>query len=355
MIVAASPGDDLTGWRIQSYRQSGNGSALLSDVPIDLTDPQFSPSTGLVYYTTSITLPPTTPAQRKAISLTDADGNLVELVGWGRDPSFPIQNGPAGGETVSSGDGTFAGPGNSGWFTKPPGGTWNGSNSNAGNGLPGDLEPFVPPCFAAGTLILTPEGERPVEALAPGDRVLTPAGTTPAIRWVGHRRLRLAGGASLPLRPVRIAAHAFGPGRPHRTLRVSPQHRLALADTRAELWFGAPDVLVPAALLVDGARVAIDLDCGEVTYHHLLFDRHEIVLSNGLPSESLHPGDVALRGFGAESRREILALFPGLRTGDLGAWSGARPTLRAHEARLLGAGVREPRGPTASPAAGTGP
>jgi hypothetical protein len=138
-------------------------------------------------------------------------------------------------------------------------------------------------------------------------------------------------------------------------LRVSPQHRLALADTRAELWFGAPDVLVPAALLVDGARVAIDLDCGEVTYHHLLFDRHEIVVSNGLPSESLHPGDVALRGFGAESRREILALFPGLRTGDLGAWSGARPTLRAHEARLLGAGVVAARGPTASPAAGTDP
>jgi hypothetical protein len=38
-----------------------------------------------------------------------------------------------------------------------------------------------------------------------------------------------------------------------------------------------------------------------------------------------------------------------------GARSGARPTLRAHETRLLGAGVGEPRGPRASPVEGTGP
>ena len=31
-----------------------------------------------------------------------------------------------------------------------------------------------------------------------------------------------------------------------------------------------------------------------MTYYHLLFDRHEIIRSNGLLTESLHPGDMAM-------------------------------------------------------------
>ncbi len=341
VIVAAAPGEDLSGWTLQSYAQSGNQTSLLDSQPIDLGSAVYldgqDPIT-LVYYSTQITLPAVNAGHRKAISLTDPDGSAVEVVGWGRDTNYRVSSGPAQGTIISAGNGTYAGTQNSGWFVKTPPGVWNGTNASPGNGLPSPLVPYppTPPCFVEGTLILTPSGERPVEALAPGDRVLTASGTTPACRWTGHRTLPL-GRAGTPsrLRPIRIAAHAFGPGRPHSDLRLSPQHRILCSDARAELWFGAATLLVPAGHLVDGTRVAADLDCTSVTYHHLLFDRHETILSNGLPSESLHPGDMARSGFDAMSRAELLALFPELATGDTARWRPAHPTLRAHEARVL--------------------
>lgn len=341
VIVAATPDEDLSAWTLQSYTQSGNQTSLLDGKPIDLGSAVYlegqDPIT-LVYYSTVLILPAVNAGHRKAISLTNPDGSAVEVVGWGRDTNYGVSNGPAQGTIISAGNGTYAGTQNSGWFVKTPPGVWNGTNASTGNGLPSPLVPYppTPPCFAEGTLILTPSGERPVEELAPGDCVLTPSGTTPIIRWTGRRTLAL-GRAGTPsrLRPVRIAAHAFGRGRPHRDLRLSPQHRVLCSDPRADLWFGAATHLVPACHLVDGDRIAPDLDCTSVTYHHLLFDRHETLLSNGLPTESLHPGDRARNGLDAMARAELFALFPELATGDTTRWRPAHPTLRAHEARVL--------------------
>ena len=50
----------------------------------------------------------------------------------------------------------------------------------------------------------------------------------------------------------------------------------------------------------------------EVTYLHLLFDRHEILRANGAESESLYLGEQALRALGDAARREIAVLFPEL-------------------------------------------
>lgn len=47
------------------------------------------------------------------------------------------------------------------------------------------MAPSVP-CFACGTLIATPDGERPVETLAIGDLVTTMNGTAP-VRWIGRK------------------------------------------------------------------------------------------------------------------------------------------------------------------------
>ncbi|WP_298225592.1 Hint domain-containing protein, partial [Acidocella sp.] len=43
------------------------------------------------------------------------------------------------------------------------------------------------PCFCAGTLISTPEGECNVEDLKAGDMVLTAAGEAKPVRWIGRR------------------------------------------------------------------------------------------------------------------------------------------------------------------------
>lgn len=188
-------------------------------------------------------------------------------------------------------------------------------------------------CFGAGTRIETAGGPRPVEALRPGDVLRTADGRDCVLRWVGHRRLSAADLILHPrLRPVVIAADAFGPGQPARDLTVSPQHRILIEGWQAELLFGAAAVLVPAlhlpAPLARRAEVT-----GPVDYYHLFLDDHEILLSEGLPSESFQPGQLGLSALEADLRAELEALFPGAADGV--ARPDAAPSLRRHEAQAL--------------------
>lgn len=180
------------------------------------------------------------------------------------------------------------------------------------------------PCFVAGTLIATPDGARRAEDLRPGDMVLTLDHGPQAIRWVGARDVPGQGSFA----PIRFAPGALGNGR---ELLVSPQHRMLVTGWRAELLFGAPEVLVAAVHLANGRSIT-RAPRARVRYVHLLFDRHELVWSEGALSESFHPGGRMLAG-DAALRAEVLALFPGLA----GAANSpvARPVLRRHEAALL--------------------
>ncbi|MCC6305617.1 MAG: Hint domain-containing protein [Rhodobacteraceae bacterium] len=191
----------------------------------------------------------------------------------------------------------------------------------------------VVPCFAAGTRIATATGLRPVETIAAGDLVLTRDRGLRPVRWAGARRLGTGELLAAPsLLPVRIAAGALAPGAPARDLVLSPQHRLLLAGARAELLFGEAEVLAPAVQLMGLRGVSRDPP-RPVTYHHLLFEDHEILLSEGAWSESFQPGAASLRGLDRAQREEIRALFP-----DLGGdtpMPAARPSLRGWETRAL--------------------
>ena len=171
-------------------------------------------------------------------------------------------------------------------------------------------------CFAAGTLIETAGGPRPVEDLAPGDLVLTvDAGMQPLV-WVGRSRLGPETLRRKPhLRPIRISAGALGDGVPTRDLLVSPQHRILVASRVAERMCGTPRVLVAAKHLCSIDGIAPESDLETVTYVHILFDRHQIVYSNGAQTEALLPGPEALRSVGADARAELLELFPDLGGG----------------------------------------
>lgn len=190
-------------------------------------------------------------------------------------------------------------------------------------------------CFCAGTLILTPEGEVPVEELKVGDLVITRDGTEVPIRWIGRKRLSAGALHRNPkLRPVRIRRGTFGEGRPRRDLRVSPQHRVLLEGWAVEMLFGEDCMLAPAKQLVDGLGITVEPVEGPEDYFHIMLDRHEILLSEGLPTESFHPGEWTMRGLSEPTRRELLALFPELAaTGGLPALAG--PELRGPEARAL--------------------
>jgi hypothetical protein len=75
---------------------------------------------------------------------------------------------------------------------------------------------------------------------------------------------------------------------------------------------------------------------GEVEYVHLMFDRHQLVWSEGLVTESFLPGPQAAEILDRPVLDEIRALFPEL---DPETWLGygpaARPTLRGFEAQVL--------------------
>ncbi len=184
------------------------------------------------------------------------------------------------------------------------------------------------PCFVAGTLIETHEGKMPVEVLEAGDMILTRDQGYQPLRWIGQREMAATG----KMAPIEIAANTFGQ---HSLLRVSPLHRILLQDEMAELLFGESEVLVAAKELVNDQTVRVR-EGGDVTYVHLLFDRHQIVVSNGLESESFLPGGQITNLFEEEAIAEICALFPELdpQTGE-GYSKSARRILRKYEAELL--------------------
>jgi hypothetical protein len=191
-------------------------------------------------------------------------------------------------------------------------------------------------CFAAGTMIDTPEGAVAVETLQEGDLVVTEDNGVQPIRWVGRRTLDTLFLTRNPnLLPVRIGRGALGRNQPDRDLYVSPQHRIKLMDWRAELLFGEGEVLVPAKALVNDGDIAIE-EVAQVTYVHILFDSHEIVRSNGIWTESLHPGDVAMMAIPDEAVEEIRNIFADVFDEipePLGNRKTARPVLKNYEVR----------------------
>lgn len=187
----------------------------------------------------------------------------------------------------------------------------------------------APLCFAAGARIATPGSPVAVERLAPGDLVVTMDRGARPVRWIGTRRLDRADLARRPgWRPVRIAAGALGPGLPEADLLVSRQHRVLVGSAIVARMFGVPDVLVPAIKLtaLDGVEIAHDMRA--VTYCHMLFDTHEIVWANGLPTESLFTGPEALKGVTPAARAELVSLFPDL-AGPVPRPGPARPLVEA--------------------------
>jgi len=180
-------------------------------------------------------------------------------------------------------------------------------------------------CFASGTLIRTLRGDVPVEHLLPGDLVDTLDHGPQPLRWTGHRKVAARG----KFAPIRIEKGALGNTR---DLTVSPQHRMLIEGARAELLFGQAQVLIAALHLVDDKSIR-RMEGGRVTYHHLLFDTHQIIFAEGAPSESFHPGDWSLGILGDAARAEVLSLFPALITHGYGP--AARVALKRHEAALM--------------------
>ncbi|MEP1587141.1 MAG: tandem-95 repeat protein [Tateyamaria sp.] len=194
----------------------------------------------------------------------------------------------------------------------------------------------VIPCFTPGTMVATPQGERRVEDLNVGDRVITRDNGIQEIRWIGKRKMsgqELA--AAEHLRPVLIRQGALGKGLPERDMLVSPQHRVLMASDKTALYFDEAEVLVAAKHLTDMEGIDV-VEVSGTTYIHVMFDQHEVILSDGAWTESFQPGDQTLASMGDAQRAEIMELFPELETETgVEAYTAARRSLKKHEAKLL--------------------
>ena len=160
-------------------------------------------------------------------------------------------------------------------------------------------------CFLRGTMIATPEGETAVENLKAGDLVLTHDGRSVAVKWIGHRTLRVRAipeAKRIEAMPIRIRKGALGKGQPQRELVVSPQHHMYLDGA-----------LVPAVLLVNGKTIVQDFSMEKIEYFHVELDRFDVILAEGTPTESyLDTGNRAM--FDGESR-VVTQLRPSFQEG----------------------------------------
>ena len=131
-------------------------------------------------------------------------------------------------------------------------------------------------CFLRGTRIATPYGEVAVEDLRPGDVVLTLNRGRSPIRWIGRRVLDpLMLDRPQDAWPIRIRHGALTDSVPHRDLLVSPDHCMLVQD-----------VLVPAKLLVNGTTIVQEERREPFEYFHIELESHDIVLAEGMLSES---------------------------------------------------------------------
>ena len=210
---------------------------------------------------------------------------------------------------------------------------WSGTERWSGN----TADPARPlPALSGSMRVETPGGKRRIDELTQGELVLTRDRGYQQLRWrtqvatlADHEFLRL------PDTVIRIAADAFGKGNPSQDLIVSASQRIMLSDVRAEALFGAEEVLVAAGDLVhlDGVD-RIRCEAGE--RFALLFDTHEVVLSEGLWTESLLPEREVLDALPTGERAALQAAQPRLchATGRA-AYVPARMVLNSREARLL--------------------
>lgn len=192
-------------------------------------------------------------------------------------------------------------------------------------------------CFTPGTTIATPKGEVAVETLQPGDKVFTRDNGIQEIAWAGSRTLSGAELVASPnLQPVLVRAGSLGASVPEHDLLLSPNHRLLMTGQRAALHFEDSEVFAAAKHLTNTDGVDA-VQSSSVTYIHLMFAHHEVILSNGAWTESFQPGDHALKGVGAAQRNEIYSLFPELAKMDTknAGFGAARRVLKRHEAAIL--------------------
>ena len=132
-------------------------------------------------------------------------------------------------------------------------------------------------CYLTGTAIATPDGAKRVEDLQPGDTLLTACGGTTTVEWLGIQPVDTKLATPAKVNPICITAGAIAENVPARDLFVSPDHAVEIDG-----------ILYNATALVNGRSIyqVAQMPLEGFTYYHIDTGAHELVLAEGLASET---------------------------------------------------------------------
>ncbi len=192
------------------------------------------------------------------------------------------------------------------------------------------------PCFTSGSLIDTPNGPRLVESLKVGDMITTMDNGPQKVLWVGDSPVEYSAQILHPkLRPVVIPAGALGPNEPTRNIAISSPHRILIKNRHLMLHHGVEQAFAPANTLLGLNGIHRDMPRQNLSYHHILLPKHEVICANGLLSESFFPGATPLHNMGPAARKSLFSAFPKLAADPTSYGATARMCLNKSESRAL--------------------
>lgn len=139
-------------------------------------------------------------------------------------------------------------------------------------GTPTD-DPAYVPCFVEGTEIMTPQGPRLVQDIAPGDETRDPQGKTHKVVWVRHKTISSAVD-QINNRVIIMRAHAISHRVPSHDLYVTGDHCVSLSG-----------VLFPVRMLVNDLSI-VEASLQPYTVYHIETAEHSLLLANGMACES---------------------------------------------------------------------
>lgn len=133
--------------------------------------------------------------------------------------------------------------------------------------------PFSMSGLVAGTLVLTGDGQLPIEFLSPEDRIISR--TRGMVRLVGIEA------RTETVQVVRIAPGTLGPFLPKHTTMMSASQKLLLRGAKAQAVADKNQIICPVQDLIDGESI-VDLGTRELRLVRLIFDKPEVIYADGI-------------------------------------------------------------------------
>lgn len=146
-----------------------------------------------------------------------------------------------------------------------------------------------------GTILMTRDGETPVEWLESGDEVLTRDRGFVPILWINRTKLNRKELRAFPeYAPVSLPEGCVEPGVPAHDLSVSPRQLVLVRSALADKDYGSSEVLVPARA-IGGQADPSDLRWdARVSYAQVLLSTHQTFSAEGLWIGSIFTGTLGL-------------------------------------------------------------